>query len=131
MTVRALLNRAAGCGVTMWLEGGRVRLRADQPPPADLLRDLRAHRDDLARLLAGEGAEHPPLSAEARALADAAHAAWEALANREPDPVEDAERRAIFGRPDPTPGTASLDPAVAAEPPAKPRPGPPLYERSP
>ena len=69
MRVQALLSRAAGCSVTIWLEGGRVRMRADQPLPADLLRDLRALRDDLARVLVGGAAERPTLCAEAWALA--------------------------------------------------------------
>jgi hypothetical protein len=44
VTVAALLARAAAAGVRLHLDGGRVRLAADAPPPADLLADLRGAR---------------------------------------------------------------------------------------
>jgi hypothetical protein len=47
-----LLARAAGAGLRLRLEGGRVRWRSRHPPPAGLLGELRANREALAAALA-------------------------------------------------------------------------------
>lgn len=48
MTVSALIRRAAEAGVEMSVgRGGRLLLRAEHQPPADLLADLAAHKSAL------------------------------------------------------------------------------------
>ena len=54
MSGAALLARAADVGLSLRLEGDRVRWRAARPPPPALLAELRANRDAIAVTLAAE-----------------------------------------------------------------------------
>lgn len=58
MTVLHLLREVAERGGRLIAEGGSLKIRAPEPLPADLLRELRAHRDEL--LIAAK--VPPPLS---------------------------------------------------------------------
>jgi hypothetical protein len=80
---------------------------AAAPPPADVVADLRRWRDRVARILARRDAPtaDPPaepapldaIAARAAALLRFAEEAFAALSEREPDPIEEAERAAVFG----------------------------------
>jgi hypothetical protein len=82
-------------------------MRAAAAPPADVVADLRCWRGEVARILAQRGApvaeqsvEPAPsdaVAARAEALLRFAEEAYAALLEREPDPIEDAERAAVFG----------------------------------
>ena len=56
MGVRALnaaelLDRAAAIGLEIFLAGNRVKVRAPQQPPDDLLAELRQHKAEMMALL--------------------------------------------------------------------------------
>lgn len=51
MSAEALLQEAHACGVRLKLEGERLVLEADRPPPPDLLDRLRARKPDVVRLV--------------------------------------------------------------------------------
>ena len=51
MTATDLLHRAHAAGVVLIPTGGRLKIRAPQRPPDDLLAELRAHKADLMTLL--------------------------------------------------------------------------------
>ena len=46
-----ILDRATSAGIEIFLIGDRVRVRAPQRPPDDLLAELRQHKADLLALL--------------------------------------------------------------------------------
>jgi hypothetical protein len=85
---------------------GRVTTQAAAPPPANVLDDLRRWRE-VAQILTPRRApvSHPPTDrlqpnavvARAAALLRFAEKAYAVLAEREPDPIEEAERAAVFG----------------------------------
>jgi hypothetical protein len=77
--------------MTLWLEDGRLRWKACNPPPPSLLAELRDRREELLEAL-----QPTPGAAALLAFTEASAAA---MAEREPDPDEDAERAAIFGLP--------------------------------
>jgi hypothetical protein len=95
MRCHPLVQRAEKAGMTLWLEGGKMRWKATQPPPPELLDALRKGRAEV------EGALR--LSPGAATLLASAEAAYSALTERENDGEEEAERAAIFGRPAPGP----------------------------
>ena len=51
MTATDLLHRAQAAGVVLIPTGGRLKIRAPQRPPDDLLAELRAHKAELMTLL--------------------------------------------------------------------------------
>ena len=51
MSAAELLTRARAAGVELILNGDRLRVRAPQRPPDDLLEALRAHKAELLALL--------------------------------------------------------------------------------
>jgi len=57
VTGARLLAEARAAGVTVRLEGGKVRLSAAAAPPAELLARLRRHRAELLGLLRREGCQ--------------------------------------------------------------------------
>lgn len=117
MTRSALLARATAAGMTLWLDGDRLRWRADRPPAPELLRAMRDSRAELVEALR-------PTS-QATALLVFMEAAAAALAERKPDAEEEAERAAIFGLPPP----ADLDSlALAGQVQHQPGPKRPLWE---
>ncbi|WP_419899972.1 hypothetical protein [Roseomonas sp. USHLN139] len=63
MSQHPLIQRAEEAGVSIFLEGGRVRWRASQPPQPDLLAALKASQEEIAQALAAAdsvAAEAPP-----------------------------------------------------------------------
>src|SRR5690349_3494912 len=78
VSAAAALARAEAAGVRLVLDdAGGVRMRAAEPPPADVLAGLRQHREAVAALLT----ERRRAAFLARAAAEAA----EALAVSDPD----------------------------------------------
>jgi hypothetical protein len=94
MTQHPLLRQAAEAGVSLVMEGGKLRWQSIRPPPHGLLDLMREKREELIDALKpSEGA------ASLLMFTDEAYAA---LVEREPDAEEDAERAAIYGRPPPS-----------------------------
>ncbi|WP_419900874.1 hypothetical protein [Roseomonas sp. USHLN139] len=63
MSQHPLVQRAEEAGVSLFLEGDRVRWQASQPPQADLLAALKASQAEIAQALAAAdriAAEAPP-----------------------------------------------------------------------
>ncbi|MBX6747557.1 MAG: hypothetical protein IRY87_36465, partial [Acetobacteraceae bacterium] len=99
----AALARAEAAGLRLALDdAGGVRMRAAAPPPAEVVADLRRHREAVAALLAER--------ARAAFLARAAEDAAAALAVPDPDLAHEraeiaaaqaAEARGEYGRPKP------------------------------
>jgi hypothetical protein len=63
MNAARVLAQAEAAGIRFRIEDGAVRMEADAPPPADLLAELRQHREEILALL-----DHD--RAEAEAVAD-------------------------------------------------------------
>jgi hypothetical protein len=93
MTRSALLDRATAAGIKLWLDGDQLRWRAQRPPPPELLTAMRDARTELVEAL------RP--SPQAAALLAFMEASQAALAERELNAEEEAERAAIFGLPPP------------------------------
>lgn len=51
MSAAAILNQCRAAGVSVWLEGERLKFKAAAPLPAGLLADLKAHKPELIVLL--------------------------------------------------------------------------------
>jgi hypothetical protein len=118
-----LVQQAEAAGVTLWLDNGRVRWKAAKPPPTELLAALRERRDEVAEAL------RP--SPGATTLLAFMKASAEALAEREEDPVEEAERAAIYDLPPPAPArhaSSELPAPKSVEP--SPAARQPLWEHS-
>ena len=61
MSAAAALARAHAAGVVLEVEGGNLRLRGAEKPPADLLAELRTHKAEVVALLTAD-ADPLPLS---------------------------------------------------------------------
>jgi hypothetical protein len=97
LTRHPLLQQASEVGLTLWVEDGRLRWKARRQPPSSLLAALRERRDELI-----EDLRPTPASAALLAFMEASAAA---MAAREPDPEEEAERAAVFDLPPLTPAS--------------------------
>ena len=58
MIAAKLQAEAHAAGVHLTVTAGRLRLRADREPPADLLDRLRRHKGELLELLTGHRCRH-------------------------------------------------------------------------
>jgi hypothetical protein len=52
--------RAEAAGIRLWLDGLKVRMEASAPPSPNVLTELRAHREEVFRLLAERAAAPDP-----------------------------------------------------------------------
>jgi hypothetical protein len=122
VTAAAVLARARGSGLVLFVHGDRLRWRGLQPP-AELLHDLARHKAEVLALLTSEAALNAPAATAAPSGSD----------SRSPRGLTEAERSAALARLQPP--AKSIDPADGlrraamqrppswADPAARPSPG--------
>lgn len=59
MSAAAVLDQCRAAGVSVWIEGERLKFKAAKPLPDGLLADLKAHKPELIALLLESAANDP------------------------------------------------------------------------